>query len=170
MALQSDGKGLTDDSAVAHLNAPAPQRVQYEEGFGLAGLASRPTFDVPPNQGASVKSGTIDAFVKTCQRWHLSPEQQIILLGYSGSGFFGQQLLEGRFLAPSQDVRERAGYVLAISLGLSALFDNSERTELAWLNTPRDVLSGKSPLAFMLEGRMVNLMDVAAMVARERGM
>jgi hypothetical protein len=169
MALQPNGTGLTDD-AVAHWNAPVLQRVQHKEVFGVAGLASGLTFDVPPKQAASVKSGTIDAFVKTCQRWHLSPEQQIILLGYKGSEFFGLQLLEGRVLSPPQDVRERAGYILAISIGLSSLFDDLERAELAWLHAPRDVLNESSALAHMLEGRMANLMNVAAMVDKERGM
>ena len=169
MPLQPNGAGLTE-SAVAYLNEPTSQRAQHTEGFGVAGLASGPTFDVPPKQAVSSTSGALDAFVKTCQRWHLSPEQQIILLGYNGSEFFGRQLLEGRLVAPSQDVRERAGYILAISLGLGSLFDNSERAELAWLNAPRDALNGSSPLKHMLEGRMVNLMNVATMVARERGM
>ena len=169
MALQPNGAGLTE-SAVAYLNVPAPQRVQHIEGFGIAGLASEPTFDVPPKQAATAKSGTIDAFVKTCQRWHLSPQQQITLLGYNGSEFFGKELLQGRLIAPPQDVCERAGYILAISVGLASLFDDSERAELAWLNAPRDVLNGSSPLAYMLEGRMANLMYVATMVARERGM
>ena len=133
-------------------------------------MASPPTFDVPPKQTVSAKSGTIDAFIKTCQRWHLSPQQQITLLGYNGSEFFGQQLLEGRLVAPPQDVRERAGYILAISVGLGSLFDDFERAELAWLNAPRDALNGSSPLAYMLEGRMANLVDVATMVARDRGM
>jgi Protein of unknown function (DUF2384) len=169
MPLQPNGAGLTEDT-VAHLNAPTSQRVQHIEGFGVAGLASGPTFHVPPKQAASFNSGAIDAFVKTCQRWHLSSEQQIILLGYSGSEFLGRELLEGRLVAPPQDVRERAGYILAISVGLASLFDDSERAELAWLNAPRDALNGSSPLAYMLEGRMANLMYVAAMVACERGM
>lgn len=169
MPLQPNGAGLTE-SASAYLNAPAVQRVHRIEGFGIAGLASDPAFDVPPEQTANAKNGTIDAFVKTCQRWHLSPQQQISLLGYNGSEFFGQQLLEGRLVAPPQDVCERAGYILAISIGLGSLFDESERAELAWLNTPREKLNGRSPLAYMLEGRMANLMYVATMVARERGM
>jgi hypothetical protein len=44
-----------------------------------------------------------------------------------------QQFLEGRVLAPPQDVRERAGYILAVSIGLSSLFVESERAELEWL-------------------------------------
>jgi hypothetical protein len=176
MSLQPNGSGLAQ-SDFGYLNVPAPQRVQHIQGFGVAGLASGP-FDRPPIQMADVapkqtapgKVGIIDAFIKICQRWHLSPQQQITLLGYNGSEFFGQQLLEGRLVAPPQDARERTGYILAISVGLGSLFDDSERAELAWLNSPREALNGSSPLAYMLEGRMANLMYVATMVAHERGM
>jgi hypothetical protein len=167
MALQPNGAGLTEGAA-AYLNAPA--RIQHIEGFKVEGLTSGLTFDVPQKQTTSTKSGTIDAFVKICQRWHLSPQQQITLLGYDGSEILGQLLLEGRLIAPPQDVRERAGYILAISVGLGSLFDNAESAELAWLNAPRDVLSGSSSLAYMLKGSMANLMYVATMVARERGL
>jgi hypothetical protein len=169
MALQPNGMGLAD-GAVGHSNAPVPQHFQQKEALGTEGLTSGLTFYVPPKQAASVRSGTIDAFLKTCQRWHFSQAQQIVLLGYRGSEFFGLQLLEGRVLSPPQDVTERAGYILAISIGLGSLFGGSERAELAWLNAPRDALNGSSPLAYMLEGRMANLMNVAAMVAHERGM
>jgi hypothetical protein len=63
--------------------------------------------------------------------------------GALGNGAFDIQAfdLEGRILAPPQDVRDRAGYILAIGIGLSSLFDESERAELEWLNTsPFDLL------------------------------
>jgi hypothetical protein len=78
--------------------------------------------------------------------------------------------LEGNVLSPPQDVRDRATYILTISIGLGALFDDAEDAELAWLNAPRDDLNGRSPLAYVLEGRMANLLEVALMVNRERGM
>jgi hypothetical protein len=49
MPLQPNGAGLTE-GAVAYLNAPTSQRIQHIEGFGVAGLATGPTFDVPPKQ------------------------------------------------------------------------------------------------------------------------
>lgn len=170
MALQPNGTGLVDGNARPDWNALAPQHVQREEAFGSVGLAPGLALNLPPTQPAAVRSGVLEAFLKTCQRWHLSLEQQVILLGYKGSEFFGLQFLEGRVLAPPQDVRERAGYILAISIGLGSLFDKSERAELAWLNAPRKALNGRSALAYMLEGRMANLMDIAAMVDHERGM
>jgi hypothetical protein len=138
--------------------------------LGAAGLAPAESPVPQPSQTVPTKKGLLDAFVKTCQRWHLTQQQQIILLGYSGSEHFGRQLLFEGLLAPPQDARDRAGYILSISIGLDVLFDGSEQAELTWLNTPREVLNGKTALAFMLEGSMANVMIVAAMVNRERGM
>lgn len=170
MALQPNGHGLSEGAAVPS-NLPPPQRAQQNEPGGIAGRASGAKFDVPPpQQSAALRSGIVDAFVKTCQRWHLAPAQQIILLGYKGSEFFGVQILDGFVLSPPQDVRDRVGYILAISVGLGFMFDDLERAELAWLNAPRKAFDGNTPLVHMLEGRMENLMNVAAMVAHERGL
>jgi hypothetical protein len=169
MALQPNGHGL-NEGAADPWNLPPSQRTQQNEPAGIAGRPSAAKFDVTPQQSPIFRSGTIDAFVKTCQRWHLSPAQQIILLGYKGSEFFGLQILDGLILSPPQDVRDRVGYVLAISVGLGFMFDDSERDELGWLHTPRQAFNGNSSLAHMLKGRMENLMDVATMVAHERGL
>lgn len=169
MPLQPNGAGLTEGAPVS-FTPPASQSLQRIEGLGITGFGFEPTFNVPPQQVVGPRNGTIEAFVKTCQRWRLSQDQQVVLLGYKGSEFFGREFLEGRLIAPPQDVRERAGYVLAISIGLGSLFNDSENAELTWLKAPREELSGDSPLAYMLEGRMTNLMYVATMVAHERGM
>ncbi len=114
------------------------------------------------------RPGVIDAFVKTCQRWGLTEKQQIVLLGYADNEFLGTQLLTGRWLRPSQDVKDRAGYILGISVGLGALFDESVEAEVTWLNTAHSKLRGVAPLALMLGGRMASLMTVAQLVAEER--
>jgi hypothetical protein len=137
---------------------------------GALGLRPVPSHVTLHAQLAPSYKGLVDAFAKTCQRWHLSAAEQVILLGYKGSEFLGQQLLDGLFFELSQDARDRVGYILGISLGLGALFDEHEEAELSWLMAPRDALSGQSALNFMLEGRMVNLMIVADMIARERGL
>jgi hypothetical protein len=161
MALQPNGHGL-NEGAADPWNLPPSQRTQQNEPAGIAGRPSAAKFDVTPQQSPIFRSGTIDAFVKTCQRWHLSPAQQIILLGYKCSEFFGLLILDGLILSPPQDVRDRVGYVLAISVGLGFMFDDSERAELGWLQTPRQAFNENSPLAHMLKGRMENLMEVAA--------
>jgi hypothetical protein len=142
-------------------------------GLGVVGALepSRiPSHMTQLTQSPTSHKGLVDAFAKTCQRWHLSSAEQVILLGYMGSEFLGQQLLEGLFLQLPQDARDRVGHVLGISIGLGALFDEQEQAELSWLMAPRDALRGQSALNFMLEGRMVNLMIVGDMVAHERGL
>lgn len=119
-------------------------------------------------QPSTTRPGLIDAFIKTCQRWSLNDKEQITLLGYADNEFLGSQLLEGRWLRPSQDVKDRAGYVLGISVGLGALFDESVEAEVSWLNTPHPKLRGVPPLALMLGGRMASLMTVAQVVAEAR--
>jgi hypothetical protein len=87
---------------------------------------------------------------------------------YLGGRWRNLQLLEGRWLRTSQDVKDRAGYVLGISVGLGALFDESVEAEVTWLNAPHPKLRGVTPLALMLGGRMAALMTVAQVVAEER--
>lgn len=133
------------------------------------GLRS-PSMEPVPHfvQAPTPRPGVIDAFVKTCQRWGLSDKQQIILLGYAGNEFFGSELLKGRWLRPSQDVKDRAGYILGISVGLGALFDESVEAEVTWLNTAHPKLRGSKPFELMLGGHMAALMTVAQVVAEER--
>jgi hypothetical protein len=137
---------------------------------GSAGLRNTLDDYAPLHRSSQSGEALLDAFVKTCQRWHLSAEQQVILLGYKGSEFVGRRFLEGRFIALSQDGKDRTGYVLSISIGLGSLFDESEEAELAWLTVAREAFGGKSALDFMLEGHLANLMVVADLVAYERGL
>jgi Protein of unknown function (DUF2384) len=167
MSLLSNHVGLSNGSVAGKSNVP---QVQPAEALATSGLIPRTTPHLLPSQPAAAGKGVVGAFAKICQRWRLSRADQVVLLGYKGSEFFGEQLLDGNLLSPPQDVLERAGYVLAISVGLGSLFDDAEEAELAWLNTPRDDLRGRSPLAYMLEGRMTNVIEVALSVNRERGM
>jgi Protein of unknown function (DUF2384) len=165
MSLAPDGLSHPQPSPnVARIGAQNIYR-----GLG-AGLTPNVEFASPQTQSPVLSRGYVDAFVKTCQRWHLSLDQQIVLLGYKGSELLGRELLTGRILAFSQDAKDRTGYVLGISIGLGALFDESEAAELAWLSAPRPALAGQSALGCILEGRMSDLTKVAELVARERGL
>lgn len=174
MSLAVNGLGRARASAYSTQGGPIYGAAFPTHGIGAfgipLGLHPAPGGNSPPTQSPSSSKGIVDAFAKTCQRWHLSSAEQVVLLGYKGSEFVGEQLLKGRFLALSQDAQDRTGYILGISVGLGALFDEAEVAELAWLTAPREALSGQSALNFMLEGRMANLMVVAGMVARERGL
>lgn len=114
--------------------------------------------------------GIIEAFVNTCQRWKLEEDQELVLLGLSGSDAFGKFLLHGLVRLPSRDQESRIRLVLLISLGLEILFRNDIVAENAWLRCPQAGLDGSSPLDYMLRGDMVQLMTVSEFVKRERGL
>ena len=113
--------------------------------------------------------GIYDAFLKVCQRWKLSRDDQFKLLGFEPKDPFCQRLLSGSIRRASPDVEDRAGDVVSIGIGLFSLFGKSEEAELEWLNHPRARLQNKSPLSFMLDGQMENLFVVDGMVRHERG-
>ena len=133
------------------------------EGAGEGPAPSQET-DWPRPQGI------FEAFVKTCQRWRLDPQQQAILLGHSPKGSLGTYILNGQVLSPSVDTCERATRVFEISLGLGTLFDEDPDIENEWLRTPRARLANRPPLDHMLEGHMEGLRAVAEVVRDERGL
>ncbi len=113
--------------------------------------------------------GVIDAFALTCDRWRLSPTERTTLLGYRDQQYFGILLLQG-MMSCSLDVKDRIGYIIAISLGLGSLFDENAEAEVSWLRKPHRALGDRMPLAVMLEGHMAGLITVSNLVRRERGL
>lgn len=120
-------------------------------------------------QSANLPKGMFDTFVNTCQRWGLDEGARLKLLGFSENDFLGSQLLAGYVSARTQDVKDRVGYILAISLGLGTIFNEAVKPELDWLSKVHPKL-GESPLKHILRGRMVHLISVAALVAAERNL
>lgn len=116
------------------------------------------------------RKGIVDAFVKTCQRWELDSDGQMILLGYRPNDATGRWVLAGQWIPSSQDFEDRVGYVVGISLGLGALFGEVADAEIGWLRQSQARLDGKSALEYMLEGHMAHLFIVARMVTHERGL
>ena len=114
--------------------------------------------------------GIIDAFVKVCQRWCLDENDQMKLLGFSSDDFFGKLILKGIDRALPHDIDDRATCVVGIGMSLFSLFGESAEAEIHWLNHPRTNLQNRSPLAYMLEGRMENIFTVVNMVKHERGL
>ena len=94
----------------------------------------------------------------------------LVMLGYGDSPFLGRQILDSRMLATPRDARDRAAYILAISIGLGTMFNEVADAERRWLNLPHSKLNGNTPLAFMLEGRMAHIVLVLQLVERERGL
>lgn len=119
--------------------------------------------------GAKPQAGLMTAFSNTCYRWKLPPELHLTLLGLGDDRSLGNQILYG-VLKPPRDVRARASCVIAISLGLGALFRENLTAELDWLETANERLTGRSPLAFMLDGDYLNLFAARREVERMQGL
>jgi hypothetical protein len=142
-----------------------PFKTSFIQGsFQQSAVVKQPQF--------SETAGTlIEAFKKTAQRWRLNESEQIVLLGYKDGRGFGKGLLSGQIRqSPSQDLKDRIGYLLAISVGLGALFREAVKPELDWLALPRKELGGESARQRMLLGHMRDLLAVHHLVRRERNL
>jgi len=183
MALAPNGRAqsLREDMELRRLSAAQEQQVLGGQGGDFpvqfsVGAYTVPMFtrtdapQIPEVQIRPMRRGLIDAFVKTCQRWRLTVGEQNVLLGYGGNTVLAAEILAGRYLNLPQDVRDRVGYVVGVSIGLGALFNESIRAELDWLNRPHPKLRNQPPLAVMLQGRMSQLIAVSALVDEERAL
>lgn len=153
----------------ANGNYPSIGRAQLGGLSHGLGEASRAPVLLHPNANFNVRRGAVEGFVRTCERWELSAAEQVVLLGYGGDDLAAQPVLMGRTRA-SQDIRDRTGYVLSISIGLAALYNDSIDAETNWLKRPHRALGGVSPLNFMLDGRMLSMIRVHDLVMIERGL
>jgi hypothetical protein len=163
---------LRNEDAAA-LARPVPTNVELVQSQSVSarGLAA-PYAEMPPPalfDNQPVRRGVITGFTKVCERWQISKGKQIALLGYADDEFVGAQILSGRTRG-GQDVKDRVGLLIAIAVGLRALFNNSVGSETRWLQTCRAEIGGKSAIDYMAEGRMVNLMRVREIVDRERAL
>jgi uncharacterized protein (DUF2384 family) len=80
------------------------------------------------------------------------------------------EIMSGRYADVPQDVRDRVGYIVGISVGLGAVFDEAVQAELDWLHRPHPKLANRAPISVMLMGHMAQLITVADLVAEERGL
>jgi hypothetical protein len=133
-------------------------------------LVPQPQLEIPTQYDAPRHHGAIAILVNTCGRWGVSYSDIPILLGYKDNPQVGQSILDGIVAPQTQDVLDRVSYVLSISMGLGSLFNDEAKLEQRWLNTPHKMLASKTPLSFVLEGPMANLIAVDNLVRHERGL
>lgn len=178
--LTSEGLGMVEAQQSAHSKSMINSESERNEARSEVKSIFTPTVPLlelitssnsqpPTHKFVSKQNAIIKVFVNTCKRWHLDEQQQLTLLGYSGYSTINAELLAGRTTELSRDVEDRAGFVIGIGLGLSAIFGNQREAEMSWLNLRRNVLDGKTAIEYMLEGSMLNLIAVSEMIRRERG-
>ena len=91
----------------------------------------------------------LEAFFGMAERWGLSIDEQIILLGSPGRSTYFRWKKEGGTLPA--DTKERLSHLLAIWKSLRILFTIDERGE-QWIRASARYFDGASALDVMLEG------------------
>jgi hypothetical protein len=108
----------------------------------------------------------LEAFFKIAERWKLSTDEQIILLGSPGRSTFFKWKKEGGNLP--NDTTERLSHILSIWKALRILFTQNEHGE-AWINKRNDYWDGQTALQIMLGGEMSALLAVRQYIDAQRG-
>jgi uncharacterized protein (DUF2384 family) len=111
----------------------------------------------------------LNTFFRIADRWALSPEEQMTLLGMtSPSTYYKWKKEPPRKVAP--DMLERISYVFGIYRALHILLPN-ERQADRWVRRPNanPLYGGGTPLERMLSGQVADLFVVRSHLDWERG-
>lgn len=121
--------------------------------------------DAPPGAGPSRIPAELEAFFTIAERWDLSTDEQIALLGSPGRSTFFKWKKEGGALPA--DTRERLSHILGIWKSLRILFTQDHRGE-SWVRIKNRYFDGASALDVMLEG-MSGVIRVRRYLDAQRG-
>ncbi|MCJ2086729.1 MbcA/ParS/Xre antitoxin family protein [Methylobacterium sp. E-005] len=124
---------------------------------------------VPDAQQGTGRSGIppeLEAYFGIAERWRLSTDEQIVLLGSPGRSTFFKWKKEGGTLPV--DTRERLSHLLGIWKSLRILFTVDERGE-EWIRRPNRFFDGASALDVMLEGSVSSIYRVRRYLDAQRG-
>ena len=119
-----------------------------------------------PSAGPSMIPAELEAFFSMAERWGLSADQQITLLGSPGRSTFFKWKKEGGTLP--KDTRERISHLLAMWKALRILFTQDERGE-EWLTRPNSYFDDRTALDVMLQGGVADIILVRQYLDAQRG-
>jgi hypothetical protein len=122
--------------------------------------------DAPAGAGQSRIPAELEAFFGMAERWRLSTDDQILLLGSPGRSTFFKWKKDGGTLPA--DTRERLSHLLSIWKALRILFTEDARGE-EWVRAPNRYFDGASALDVMLEGSVASLYRVRRYLDAQRG-
>jgi hypothetical protein len=108
----------------------------------------------------------LEAFFGMAERWKLSTDDQILLLGSPGRSTIFKWKKEGGTLPA--DTRERLSHLLSIWKALRILFTEDSRGE-EWIRAPNRYFDGASALDVMLEGSVASIYRVRRYLDAQRG-
>jgi hypothetical protein len=133
-----------------------------------------------PNQTASqaapavsqqaISAAAIRAFQNIADLWHLSIDQQLILLGHLNRSTYFRWKKDPNQAKPTHDTLERISYLLGIYKALTILLPEPQAAD-GWIKRPNDapLFGGRSALDRMLSGNVGDLVVVRQYLDAARG-
>jgi hypothetical protein len=121
--------------------------------------------DTQQGVGQSRIPAELKTFFAIADKWRLSADEQIALLGSPGRSTFFKWKKDGGTLPA--DTRERLSHILGIWKSLRILFTQDERGE-EWVRAKNRYFDGASALDVMLEG-MSGIIRVRRYLDAQRG-
>lgn len=122
--------------------------------------------DAQTGTGQSRIPAELEAFFAIADRWKLSTDDQILLLGSPGRSTFFKWKKDGGSLPT--DTEERLSHLFSIWKALRILFTEDARGE-EWVRSPNRYFDGASALDVMLEGSVTSLYRVRRYLDAQRG-
>ena len=109
------------------------------------------------------------AFFSIAEKWNLSPEEAMALLGQPGkSTYYNWKNGDVSKVAHSFDLASRISYLLGIFKALEILYQRPELAD-AWARKPNAAFGGQSAIERMAAGQMVDLAAVRDYLDSVRG-
>lgn len=110
------------------------------------------------------------AFFKIAEKWKLSTDEQIVLLGSPARSTYFKWKRETESGLPPRDTLERISYLLGIYKALHILFPDAATAD-AWIRKPNmgPLFGGRSALDVMLGGSVLDLLNVRRYLDAQRG-
>ncbi len=121
--------------------------------------------DAQAGAGPSRIPAELETFFAIAEKWQLTTDEQIALLGSPGRSTFFKWKKYGGALPP--DTCERLSHILGIIKCLRILFTQDERGD-AWIKAKSRYFDGASALDIMLEG-MSGIIRVRRYLDAQRG-
>lgn len=122
--------------------------------------------DAREGAGSSRIPVELEAFFAIAEKWRLTTDEQIKLLGSPGRSTYFKWKKDGGVVPP--DTTERISQILGIWKSLTILF-TVEGRGCDWIRHNNDYFDGVSALDVMLEGGVVDLYKVRWYLDAQRG-
>jgi hypothetical protein len=135
----------------------------------MEGYMASPVRAATANERKGLSGPALRTFLRIAELWHLSVEEQMVLLGTTARSTFFKWKSDPEPLLP-KDTLERISYVLGIYKALQILLPDEKAAD-EWVKKPNSASSfgGRSALDRMLSGNVADLFMVRQYLDAQRG-